>query len=152
LTDKPPDAPTEDEREPDPELVYLAKRKMNYGSKDLVILRRKSLALAGYFEDQNSSGLMGMAARIDRANVEKVMLRAFVRIEAMGISPTESNSSPHYLPRLILEYGLGEGHSRHEFAQAMRQAMSNGVLARAQIGTYPNRTPKFGLVQMGDPV
>ena len=119
---------------------------MNYSSEDLCILRYER---GSYAVVQAPTGLSGMAAGIEANKAERICLTAIARLEGMGLQPTESGSSPHYLPRLIMQHQLSEGLGQHDFARAMRRLMTDGKLRRAEIGKYPNRSPKYGLVVSG---
>ena len=53
---------------------------------------------------------------------------------------------PNYLPRLAKQYGLLDQATEKQFAATMRKLVLNGRLKSAEIGRYPNRSPKLGLV------
>lgn len=152
LTDKPPDKAENGEDEPpaQTDLRYLAKRKVNYSSTDLAILRyeRGSYDLV----TPTKTALHGLPATIDRRNAQRVVLAAFSRLKAMGLDPVEATGSPNYLPKLIMEHSFGEGFTRHDVGRAMRELMNDGKMMRGQIGFYSNRLPRFGLVLAETPV
>lgn len=146
LTNSPPDKPAnsdDEETDPPTDLRYLAKRKVNYSSTDVAILRYEAGAYSVVTPSQAPTGIV---ASLDRAHAKRVVLTAVPRLKGMGLDPVESTSSPHYLPRLVIEHGLNEGFSRHDINRAMRELMTEGQLVRAKVGVYSNRLPRFGLI------
>jgi hypothetical protein len=149
LTDKPPDKKPSPDDEDDPiaDLRYLAKRKVNYTSNDIATLRYVKDGESGSYEIVTPpAGQGSLVATIDHDRAKKVVVACLPRFKAMGIDPVESASSQHFLPKLIVGHGLAEGFPRHELTRAMRALMTDGILTRGQVGTYPNRTPRFGLL------
>jgi hypothetical protein len=64
----------------------------------------------------------------------------------MGKQPTDGPTSPEFLPKLIMSFGLQQGLSKRDITNAMRDLMLDSKLRRVQIGTYSNRSARFGLV------
>jgi hypothetical protein len=155
LTDHPPDKPPakDDElAEPQTDLRYICKRKVNYSSLDIAVMRYTLLYTCGSDQfgayDIVTPPSGGIVAAIDRATAKRVVLAAFSKLTAMNIPCSESPGSHNsYLPKLMLQYQLGEGFTKTDLAHAMHDLMVEGVLVRAQVGVYGNRsTPRFGLV------
>lgn len=121
---------------------YLARRKSNYSTKDWRKLHYDSGVLVPE-EVQATGGLIG---HLREQHAEKIVLEAIQKFVSMGIVTKEGSKSPQYLPKLIMEYKLGNGQSRPEIAQALRKLLMDGKITRAIIGKNENRTPKESLV------
>lgn len=151
LTDQPPDKkPDEQDEQAESPLDkprYLAKRKFNYSSEDLRILRYEKIHLAGAYTLANPIAPIpgGIVQGISNERCRSVVLGAMVQFKAREMPVTESRNSQEYLPKMILEHGLGEGFTRHDLARAVRALRLEGVLVSTVIGQYANRTPKKGL-------
>lgn len=145
LTDSPPDKQGGDDEEGEApsDLRYLAKRKVNYSSTDLAILRYEAGA---YSVVTPPRGADGIVASIDRAHAKRVVLAGLIKLKAMGLDPVEGSGSPHFLPKLIVAHALAEGFQRFDLVKAMRALLTDGEIVNKQVGTYPNRTPRMGLV------
>lgn len=140
LPDQQPDAedlPAEDVR-------YLARRKANYSNRDWRRFTfREGVLIPDAVEAAAAGG--GIVAHLREQSTERLVLEGLKRLQAMGIDSTEATNSPNFLPRLIVDYKLGEGHTRGELTAAMRRLRSDGKIERAVVGKYPNRSPKYGL-------
>ncbi len=144
LGDTPPDAvpgPDDDAPAPDGQIRYFARRKANYSDTDLIKLRLLDGALVPVEEER----------RIGSFNPDSEMSRQAVRyalesLSSRDVHSSASTSSPAYLPKLAKQYGLLGTLTDKQFATAMRAMIMDRTIARAQVGMYENRTPKFGLV------
>ncbi len=134
-----PDQSPDDDDAPDPDTVFLAKRKANYTAKDYVRLSFRN----GLFIPA------GIANTFDPCgeNVEMAVLSAFDTITAAGVTPTDGRTSPDYLPAVIKRMDLCRTFNKRELAAAMGRLMGRGILKRVQVGQYGNRNPKFRLVR-----
>lgn len=144
LGSKLPDAKPDPDESDNPDERYLSRRKANYSSKDW---RRFQYDLGVLVPDaqeaiQAAGGIVGHLR--DKA-AEKIVLEALTKLQGMGIYASEGTRSPQYLPRLITEYKLGNGHTKPELASAMRKLMTDGKLTKTVVGQYGNRTEKVGL-------
>lgn len=153
LSDRKPDAkiftPGAEEESPAGDRRYLAKRKTNYSGRELRTFRYENGVLIP--EDVASAGGGLIDALSDRRD-ETVVLDAFRKLTGeLGQQPTDGSTSPHFLPRLILQFNLGDGRTQRDLAQAMRRLMIDQKLRREQIGKYGNRNPRFGLVTVDGP-
>jgi hypothetical protein len=84
---------------------------------------------------------------LDDRRDERIVLDAFARLSnGLAQQPTDGESSPNFLPKLILQFGLAEGRQKRDLSKAMRRLMTDGRLVRETIGHYGNRTPRYGLV------
>lgn len=140
-----PDQPEkEDEQDPeDEETRYLCRRKANYSDRDW----RKVKYLNGVMAPEVVAPERTFSSRkADSPFSQETVIDAIRSLERMGMTATASTSSPSYLPRLAEQYKLLNGASRTQFSASMRAAQSAGAIAVAQVGTYPNRTKKMGLV------
>lgn len=134
--------------EPDnPDERYLCRRKANYSSKDYRRFHYELGVLVPEMADMQGSGLIG---HLREKAAETIIVEAIHKLAAMGISASEGQRSPQYLPRLIMEYKLGNGHSKPELASAMRSLMTTGKLVKQVVGKNANRTEKHGLAVKSD--
>jgi hypothetical protein len=134
---------------PDPEATpednvrYLARRKANYSSKDW---RKFTFEDGALRQDENDSGSGdGILGHIREQAAERIVLEGLKRLAELGLAPTESPTSRRYLPRLLHDYKLAEGHTRDTLADAIRRLMLAGRLRRAQVGKDDYRRPMWGL-------
>jgi len=145
LGNKLPDAKIgDDDGVPDTDDVrYLCRRKANYSSKDF---RRFTFKCGVLVPDQIEEGNGGSTIDyLRRQRAERVVMDGLAKLKGMNFDPTEGQKSPHYLPRMLMEYKLTEGVSKSELTDAMRSLLMEGRLKKAQIGQYSNRSPKYGL-------
>jgi hypothetical protein len=140
LPDKEPN--NDAEESPTPDLRYLCKRKVNYTSLDVAVLRYTD----GAYDIVTSPAKSGMVAGIDRSRCRGVVLAAFAKLTAMNLQTSDVPSSGiHYLPAAIIKYGFAEGFPKGDLGQAMRDLMVDTILRREVVGQYANRMPKYGL-------
>ena len=142
LGDKPPDE-KDDEEDGAPlaeRFRYLCRRKANYSDQDMVVLS----LLEGVFVPTKSPDAQRFSA--DSAFCRGVVAKALSTLRSADLSASASTASPSYLPRLAKQYGLTEGLTDRQFAATMRAMVLDGELVKEQVGTYANRSPKFGLV------
>jgi RecA-family ATPase len=150
LADRKPDAKVfdEDDEAPTDGRRYLAKRKTNYSSRDLRAFRYEN----GVLVPEQPMDVGGFVGAISDRNDERVVLDAFERLRnGLGQQPTDGDNSPNFLPTLALKFGLADGRTKRDLAQAMRRLMVDGKLKREAIGKYANRNPRFGLVMTDAP-
>jgi len=97
--------------------------------------------------DAPSSHMAALMRQTDERQADQVVLRAFKRLQAMGINATDGKTSPNSLPKQVLEKHLGEGLDRTQINDAMNRLMVRGVFRRDVVGQYgANRAKQFGLV------
>lgn len=137
-----PDEPADPEREPNADERYLCRRKANYSNKDWRRFTYQAGALVPEAID-NAGGLIG---HLREQAADRIILEAIPKLRAMGVYGSEGQRSPQYLPRLILDYKLGNGQSKSDLASAMRKLMVDGKLTKAVIGRNANRTERLALV------
>ena len=130
------------EADPQDNVRYLARRKANYSQKDW---RRMTYADGALTPDAQDSGGGGIVASIKAGNAERVLLAGLTRLSGMGIVVSDGRRSPQYLPKLLIEYKIDDGHQARDLAAAMRTLMLEGKLVRAEVGKRNNRSPQFGL-------
>lgn len=138
-----PDQKAGDDAEDGGEVRYLARRKANYSERDWRRLQFRDGVLVPDDPPDLQGGIVG---HIREQTAERVVLTALRRLTEMAIRSTESTASPQFLPKLILDYKLGEGHARQDLVAAMRRLMTADRIRRAEVGKYSNRTPMMGLV------
>ena len=136
-----PDQKPDDDDPPDTGIIYLAKRKANYTEKDYMRLRFRGHLLVPEAPDGRR---FDAGQRDDVA--EAVVLKAMSKLVAAGIQPSDGKTAGDYLPRQIVAKGLHEGYTGRELAAAMHRLMGAGKLKRAVVGTYANRSPRYGVV------
>ena len=142
LGSKLPDAPQDQGEETDPDERYLARRKANYSSKDWRRFKYEFGVLVPEMPEAQGTGILG---HLREKQAEQIVLDAIRKFESLGIASSEGTTSSQYLPRLIGEYKLGNGHSKPEIASAMRKLLTEGKIAKTTIGKNANRTKKEGL-------
>jgi RecA-family ATPase len=132
----------EDDEKRQPDVVYLARRKINYGEKDWRRLKYRD----GVFVPEGSDAPRFDAAyRSDLA--ETLVLKGFDKLKSAGIQATDGRTSADYLPKQLIAKQFNEGHTKRELTAAMDRLIARGILSRGVVGTYANRAPRFGLVR-----
>jgi hypothetical protein len=129
------------ESEPTDHVRYLARRKANYSPKDWRKLNYADGALTPEAAEEGG----GVIASIRRGNAEKAIVAALPKLAAMGVTPTDSQSSKRFLPKAMHDYKMDDGHSKHDLAEAMRSLMLEARIRRAVIGRDDYRRPLYGL-------
>jgi len=136
-----PDQKIAEDEDRDTELIYLAKRKANYSGADVAKLTFRN----GLFVPVGDAVT---AYDPGAETAEAVVMSGFEKALAAGVMPTDGRTSPNYLPEVIKRLGLSQTFSKRELAAAMGRLMGQGRLKRQQVGQYPNRSPKMGLVKV----
>lgn len=136
-----PDQKPNPEEPTDQDDRYLARRKSNYSTKDWRKLRYE----AGVLVPEEMPAAGGLVGHLREQHTEKVVLEAIQKLNSMGIYANEGQRSPLYLPKLILEYKLGNGQSKPDLASAMRKLLTDGKLTKSIVGKNANRSPREGL-------
>jgi hypothetical protein len=150
LGSKLPDAKPDPDEVDNPDERYLSRRKANYSSKDWRRFQYEFGVLVPESPEAQGGGIVG---HLRDKSAERIVIEAVTKLGVMGIYASEGTRSPQYLPKLIAEYKLGNGHSKPEIAQAMRKLMTDGKLTKSSVGKYSNRTDKTGLcVVENDPL
>ena len=143
LGERLPDAEPDEDEEPDSAVRYLARRKANYAATDWVKLeysRGVLMTTRNYDEPDDRP--------VGKPNGEyqtESVLRAVRALAMRGIYGNPGTRSGEYLPRLAKQYDLLDRMSEKAFATAMRKLILDGRLVSAEVGRYPNRSPKLGL-------
>lgn len=145
LGDKLPDQPGEQSDEPAQDVRYLARRKANYSTRDWRRFTFKDGVLVpDAVEAAGANG--GIVGYLRDQATDGIVLSGLKKLHDMGMWPTEGQRSPRYLPRMMLDYKLGEGRSKAELGKALRRLIGDGRLKIGPVGTYGNRSPMLGLV------
>lgn len=131
----------EPDEEPDENVRYLARRKANYSNRDW----RRFTYRDGVLVPDAAEVSGGIVAHLRDQAAERVVLAGLERLAEMGVTATDGTTSPRYLPRVLTDYKLGEGHGRTELADAMHRLMLSGKLRRAAVGKTASRHPLYGL-------
>src|SRR5581483_9419652 len=79
-------------------------------------------------------------------DAERIVLAAIPKLVAAGLMPTDGRTASDYLPAQIIAKGYGNGFPKKDLASAMNRLMGAGRLRREKVGTYSNRSPRYGLV------
>lgn len=140
LGERLPDAEPDDDDAPDDTVRYLARRKANYSAKDYVKLEY----CRGVLMPAAPSGGRAFGPITDDY-VQSVVVQAIRTLANRGIHGNASTRSPEYLPKLAKQYRLLERITDRQFAATMRQLIIDGHIVTAEVGRYPNRSPKYGL-------
>lgn len=139
-----PDQKDDEKQEPEDGVRYLAKRKSNYSANDWKRLNWSD----GVFRQDIVSAPINFAAQSRKDDCRRCVLSGLRKLIASGLTPTASTASPDYLPKLMLSMKLAEDYSKSELAEAMAAMLIAGKIKNDVVGTYPNRTPKKGLVEV----
>lgn len=140
LSDRPPDQDDDEDAPVDDRVRYLARRKSNYSALDLRRLAlHDGVLIPAPVEPGRTARPTGEAA-------QDVVRRAVRTLAERGIYGSHGTRASNYLPRLARQYGLLDGLTEREFGAAMRAMILAGDLTTAEVGRYPNRTLKLGLV------
>jgi hypothetical protein len=148
LSDREPDAKMFEPRDADEEIAtdqarrFLSKRKSNYSARDLRTFRYE----AGVLVPENPPSAGGIVASLDSKRDETIVVDSFRKLVAMDQQPTDGPTSPLFLPKLILQFGLAEGRTKADLAKAMRRLMLDGRFKKGTVGRYQNRAPRLGLI------
>ena len=148
ITDKAPDRAEDDEgeqRTTDSGVRYLARRKANYSGRDV---RRLHFERGAMVAEQTEGGIVdvGLVQSIRARKAESVVLDGMARCKEMNVDVTDGQTSPGFLPKVLIEHKLADDLTKRELADAMRRLMGAGTIRRKVVGAYGNRSPKFGLV------
>ncbi len=127
---------------PHDDVRYLARRKSNYSPKDW----RKFNYRDGVLVPEAVEATGGIVGHLKGQAAERLVLMALERLAGMGVTATDSHTSPRFLPKAMQEYQLGGDYGRRELAEAMRRLMLEGKLVRGQVGVRNNRNPVLGLM------
>lgn len=129
---------------------FLCKRKTNYSANDFVRFGFEN----GVFSVDQPEVISGgdTMSYLRSLRGQTVVLQAVKKLAGMGIHCTQGSRGSNYLPAKIVEMKLSEGYSKHELKAAMNSLMVDSRLVIGQVGTYPNRTPKMGLLAAGDDI
>jgi len=139
-----PDTQRDDADEaPSLETRFIAKRKSNYSARDVVRMTMRNGLLV---PDAPPGHVGGLVVQLDERKAEEIVVAGFRSLRGMGLVPTDSKNSPEYLPRQMIDKGLGCGYGKGELAKAMNRLMTAGAFSRGVAGNYGNRSPKQGLV------
>jgi AAA domain-containing protein/DnaB helicase-like protein len=139
LGDRLPDQ--KDDETPSGDVRYLARRKTNYSAKDWRrFTYRDGVLMPDAVETQG-----GIVGHIREQNAERIVLAGVRRLQAMGLTASDGKSSQRFLPRLVLEYKLGESNTKTELTAAMHRLMLSGKLRRTEVGKGADRHTIFGL-------
>lgn len=144
FNDQLPDQPKdEDAEDATSDLRYLSRRKSNYSAKDLRTLR----FVDGVFrcDPYESISNGGLVESLRHRKAERIVRDSFSRLVGLNFAPTDSHTSPAYLPKLIIDHKMADGVPRRDLVDAMHKLVADGDLERVQVGYYANRNPRFGL-------
>ncbi len=139
-----PDQKPDEKQEPEDGIRYLAKRKSNYSANDWKRLNWAD----GVFRQDIGAAPINFASQSRKDDCRRCVLSGLRKLVASGLAPTASTASPDYLPKLMLTMKLAEDYSRAEISEAMAALLIAGKIKNDVVGTYPNRTPKKGLVEV----
>jgi RecA-family ATPase len=138
-----PDAPADDEAEPNSDIRFLCRRKVNYGPKDFLrFIYRNGVLVPDEPAPESASSEYWRAERARR-----VVLESLPKLISLGKRPIDTYNSPEYLPKLILEFKLAEGLTKKELKDAMNELMVSGKIRRMPaVWKYSHGAPRDGLV------
>ena len=144
LGSKLPDQQADADEEPQDDVRYLARRKANYSAKDW----RRFTYRDGVLVPDSAADGEGMVGAIRERSAERVVLAGLKRLADMNLTATDGTTSARYLPKLLGQYKLSEGHSKTELADAMRRLMLADKVRRAVVGKDDSRHGIWGLKEV----
>lgn len=137
-----PDQRPDPDQEVNADERFLCRRKSNYSNKDW----RRFTYQHGVLVPEDLQAVGGIVGHLREQHTEKVVLEAIQKLSSMGIFANEGTRSPQYLPKLIMDYKLGNGQTKPDLASAMRKLLTDGKLTKSIVGKNANRTDREGLV------
>jgi hypothetical protein len=66
----------------------------------------------------------GLVVQLDERKAEEIVVAGFHSLCGMGLVPSDSKNSPDYLPRQVIEKGLGCGYGKGDIAKALNRLMA----------------------------
>lgn len=131
----------DDETPPDPDMRILKTMKANYGRiGDAINLRWAN----GVFNtDLPMQG--GAISSVERMINQRAFLEALKITNAQLRPISEHKASPHYAGKVLKEYPPCAGLTVSQVERAMLDLFTSGKIAKATIGTSPNRHPIISL-------
>ena len=139
-----PDQATDPDREVNQDERYLCRRKANYSNKDWRRFTYEFGVLVPENIENSTDG--GIVASIREKNAERLVLDAIHKLQAMGIYGNEAQRSPQFLPKLIMDFNLGNGQTKPDITSAMRRLMSEGRIVKTSVGKNANRSDRIGFI------
>ena len=130
--------PGSEDDQPQDNIRYLARRKANYSPKDY----RKMTYANGALTPEEPGGIV---ESISDRNAERSIAIAMRILIEKGLHVLDSRNSPRYLPDVMLEYKLGDGHDRERLGAAMRRMIMAGQIRKTAVGKRGNRSALAGL-------
>lgn len=140
-----PDQPEPDEgNQADPNVRYLAKRKANYASRDVIrMVYDQGLFLPDMPEasisDRYNSGRYAEEAR-------NAVLFAIRKAQETSTRLVKGKNSPDSLIRWMRNLNLGTTFTEPQLLRALDELTAAGRVGEGTVGVYGNRTKKTGLV------
>jgi hypothetical protein len=145
LPDRPEDEAQSDER-------YLAKRKVNYTERDFRrFLYRDGVLVPDSLPDCSGGTGHDLYMQIKRKRVQDAVLSAVEKLAARNLYASEFPTSHRGLPKLMIDYDLHAGHSKHAITRAMRDLIITGRLQTEMVRSSTSRHGIRGLVIKGAP-
>ncbi|MEM7169971.1 MAG: AAA family ATPase [Pseudomonadota bacterium] len=120
--------------EDNPEIRILTRAKANYSDMKGEIRLRWDDGFFHVIQPLNST-LSG----IEEQNCERVFLEGLEKLLKHGLTPGPSKHSPHYAPKLILEYKLGQGRKLNELKNAMTDLLNSNRIRLAKSSDSKSR-------------
>jgi RecA-family ATPase len=143
MGDKLPDQQQPEEEDPDPTVRFLCKRKANYTALDYLQLNYDQ----GVFRVQRPNGAgdgspLMSALRAQRA--QTIVLNSIERLATQGRHGTDGGGR-YYLPKLIMDSGWHEGHTKLELRKAVDRLLGDGKIAIGEVRRDAKNRPVNGL-------
>lgn len=140
-----PDAKDDDDAPTADSVRYLARRKVNYSSRDWIALDY----------DIEHHVLVPQAAQSKgdqwyrESRARDVVMRGLRELISRNVGhPTGANTSPRYLPKMLGAHSLSEGVPASELKAALNRLMADRRLVQKEVGVDNARRPISGLVEV----
>lgn len=122
---------------------YLAKRKTNYSVKDYRVVKWIDGAMIPQTPD-DSNPITGRTKDF----LAEEALHLLRRLKVMGIETSHAPNSSNYLPKAAQNAGLlNESLTVRDVKVGLSELLRTSRVQIGDIGFYPNRSPKKGLVE-----
>lgn len=138
--------PPRDEKDDGPEdfdVRTLKTMKSNYGKLgDETKLRWKDGVFVAEFQ-----GSGGTVERIEKANVEKLLLEGLRKLAERKVANSDSRNAQNYAPKMLRTLDGFSHIPVKQYAQALTKLVASGVVSKVKIGLGQDRHPIYGLAE-----
>jgi RecA-family ATPase len=141
----PDQAAEEGGEEPDENVRYLAKRKVNYTTRDY----RKLTYIDGVFRTEIEAGEFTLRYTFAQRQevAEETVLTGIAALAERGVHGRLSPTSPDYLPKKMRQMNLAAGFGHKDICAALNRLFMAQKIREVEVGKLANRMPRMGVVR-----